>query len=111
MRIISTEQLIQMRKRHEGVALVNVLSADKFSQTRIPGAINIPLDDPTFVDRVEKSIGGKDQKVVVYCGGEQCPKSTNAAEKLEAAGFTDVLDYKGGAEAWQESEIVSTANV
>ncbi len=32
-----------------------------------------------------------------------CKSSTQAAQKLEAAGFSNVYDYEGGAKAWQEA--------
>ena len=55
-----------------------------------------------FVARVEKEAGGKDKPVIVYCASRQCNSSEKAAEKLENAGFTQILDYAGGFKAWQE---------
>ena len=88
--------------------LVNTLSADSFEETRIPGAVNIPLDNEDFVTHVKELAGGKDKPVVVYCASQQCNSSEKAAEKLENAGFTAVTDFAGGFKAWQEnSESVS----
>jgi rhodanese-related sulfurtransferase len=38
----------------------------------------------------------------VYCANQQCDASEKAAQKLEAAGFTDVSRYTGGAAAWEK---------
>jgi rhodanese-related sulfurtransferase len=103
MKKISTDELKDMRDRGDDFALVNVLPAEKFAQTRIPGAMNIPFGDADFAARVEDETGGKEGTIVVYCTNMECPKSTRAAEALEAAGFTSVFDYKGGAEAWEEA--------
>src|SRR4029078_7462681 len=93
---------------NEDVLLVNTLKAESFEKTRIPSAVNIPLDDEDFVTRVEETAGGKDKSVVVYCASQECNSSEKAAEKLENAGFTAVTDFAGGFKAWQEnSEAVS----
>jgi rhodanese-related sulfurtransferase len=81
--------------------IINTLPRDSFEKTRIPGAINIPADEPNFADRVEREVGAKNQKLVVYCASAQCDSSEKATKKLEQAGFTAVLTYKGGAEAWK----------
>src|SRR5207302_10344730 len=111
MRKLSTDELKKMQDRGDQFALINVLPANDFNQTRIPGARNIPLEDGSFMARVEQAAGGKDRTVVVYCASEQCPSSTTAAERLEAGGFTKVFVYKGGAAAWQEADKATAMNV
>ena len=108
MKTITTDELKDLREKDENVTLVNTLAADYFEKTRIPGAVNVPLEDSNFAARVEQETGGKDKPVVVYCASEQCNSSEKAATKLEQAGFTDVSRYTGGAAAWQkEAEEVS----
>jgi rhodanese-related sulfurtransferase len=108
MRTIEAQKLKTRLEGNEEVLLVNTLKADAFEKTRIPGAVNIPLDDENFVKRVEEQLGGKDKPVVVYCASQECNSSEKAAEKLENAGFTAVTDFAGGFKAWQEtSEAVS----
>lgn len=103
MKTLSTEALERKIDGREKFALVNVLSRNDFESTQIPGAKNIPLETLNFATQVEQLTGDKDRTVVLYCASQECPASTNAATQLEAAGFTDVLVYKGGAKAWQES--------
>src|SRR5262249_1802999 len=88
MKTLSSEELKEMRNRQEPFPLINVLPAGKFRETRIPGAESIPLEDPHFAMRVEEAVGDKDKAVVTYCASEQCPASTQAAQELEAAGFS-----------------------
>ena len=107
MKTITTENLKARKSQNGDLTLVNTLTADAFQQTKIPGAINVPLESADFAARVEKEAGGKDKPVVVYCASEQCDSSEKAARKLESAGFTDVSRYTGGAAAWdQETEEV-----
>ena len=102
MKTISTDELKSLKDQNGALTLVNTLGAEAFEKTKIPGAINVPLQSDDFVARVEEEAGGKDRPVVVYCASEQCNSSEKAAEKLEAAGFTTVSRYTGGAAAWDK---------
>ena len=102
MRTIKTDDLKALLDKNSELTLVNTLDAESFAKTRIPGAINIPQDSANFAARVEQQAGSKDQPVVVYCANQQCDSSEQAAKKLEEAGFTNVIDYAGGADAWQK---------
>ena len=102
MKTIEANELKALLDGNEDVLLVNTLNADSFEKTRIPGAVNIPLEDEDFVAHVEEQAGGKDKRIVVYCASQQCNSSEKAAEKLENAGFTAVTDFAGGFKAWQE---------
>jgi rhodanese-related sulfurtransferase len=101
MKAISTTELRKLREEQTDVILVNTLAAESFEETRIPGAVNVPLEEDDFVRRVEALAGGKDRPVVVYCASRECNSSERAAAKLEEAGFTGVLDFAGGAAAWK----------
>jgi rhodanese-related sulfurtransferase len=102
MKTIEANELKTLLDGNEDVLLVNTLNAESFEKTRIPSAVNIPLEDEDFLARVEEQAGGKDKPVVVYCASQQCNSSDKAAEKLENAGFTAVTDFAGGFKAWQE---------
>jgi rhodanese-related sulfurtransferase len=111
VKTLSTDDLKEMRNRGEQFTLINVLPAEEFASTRIPGAISIPLEAPNFPSRVEQILGTKEGTVVTYCASDDCPASTKAAEQLAEGGFTRVFDYKGGAAAWQEAEHATGAQV
>jgi rhodanese-related sulfurtransferase len=104
MKSITTEDLKTLKGQKGDLTLVNTLGAEAFQKTKIPGAINVPLESNDFASRVEQKAGGKDKPVVVYCASQQCDSSEKAARKLESAGFTSVSRYTGGAAAWQEAE-------
>ena len=103
MQPISAEQLKEMQNRDEDFLLVNTLDEEHFSETRIPGAVNIPQSQDEFAQQVEQKAGGKNKPVVVYCASQQCDSSAKAAQKLEAAGFSVVLDFEAGAKGWQQA--------
>jgi rhodanese-related sulfurtransferase len=82
--------------------IINVLDEEEFRKHHIPGSKNVPLDAPDFNQRIDALTSGKDEPVVVYCASTDCPASEKAAERLEKAGFTRVLDFEGGMEEWEK---------
>jgi rhodanese-related sulfurtransferase len=102
MKTITTDGLKALQGQNGDLTLVNTLSAEAFGKTKLPGAVNVPLSDRDFAAHVEQIAGGKDKPVVVYCASQECDSSEKAAQKLEAAGFTAVSRYTGGAAAWQK---------
>jgi rhodanese-related sulfurtransferase len=103
MKTISAREVRKMREAGEEYLMVNTLPSDMFAQTKVPDAVNIPESDPDFVSRVEQRAGGKDRPVIVYCANINCDSSTHGAEKLIAAGFTNVWDMADGYQGWQQA--------
>ncbi len=105
MKTINRSQLQKKRGGIDELTLINTLPADKFDETRIEGSINIPQEKPDFVERVKATVNDNfDSEIVVYCASADCNSSTQAAEKLDEAGFTQVFDYEGGAKDWKQSQ-------
>lgn len=103
MTTITRDQLKRMNDtQHEDFVLINVLSRESFLEEHIRTSINVPVDDERFVELVESVCGGKERKIVVYCASFACAASPRAAQKLDAAGFSQVFDYEGGSKDWFE---------
>ena len=104
MKTITTDGLKKLRKDNERFVLIDVLSKAQFDKDHIPGATNVPLDTKDFAGLVaNKASGGKNRKIVVYCGGPDCDASSKAVKLLMTGGFTSVTEYEGGLAAWRES--------
>ena len=105
VRTVSTDELRTRLDRDSGLHLLNVQTDQWFTGELIPGSRRVPLD------RIgEQSVRlSKDAEIVTYCGGLQCPQSSEAAHKLVALGYTNVSVYKSGLEGWKTAgnEIVS----
>ena len=101
MQSISHNELKSMLDNHEDITMINVLSHQNFEKEHIPDSINVPVETENFSEKVAQQVGGKDEKLVVYCQNESCDASTKAAKKLEAANFEQVLCYEGGIEEWK----------
>ncbi len=101
MQVLEYQQMKDIQERN-AATIINVLPAEKFSQTHIPGSINIPLTTPDFATQVSTVVGGRDLPIVVYCASKDCDASKKAAKKLDDAGFLNVMCYEGGAKEWYD---------
>ncbi len=79
----------------DGVQIVDVRQPGETAGGVIPGAHLIPLTS------LNKQVAGLDasKPTIVYCAGGY--RSSIAASRLAAAGFSDVSDLLGGFGAWQ----------
>ncbi|MFO1532554.1 MAG: rhodanese-like domain-containing protein [Thermoplasmatota archaeon] len=89
------------RAQEKGIPVINVLSASAFEQKHIPGSLNAPVEGPGFEEAVERFAPDKIKPVVVHCSGFTCPASVKAGHRLEAMGYREVYEYRGGLEDWE----------
>lgn len=95
--ILKTE-LQEMQSEQRDFVLINVLGHDEFIHRHIDGSVNVPCDQPQFVQLVTAICADKNRDVVVY--GADSAAATKAARKLEDAGFARVFAYTGGTSEW-----------
>ncbi|MYG02598.1 MAG: rhodanese-like domain-containing protein [Acidobacteriia bacterium] len=99
---ISPDEARDLLESGEDYIYLDVRSIPEFEQGHAPGAKNIPLLHRTamgmqpngeFVDVCERALG-RDAKIITAClkGG----RSMRAAQLLQANGFTNVVDMRGG---------------
>lgn len=100
MKTLDTRRFKELKQRKRDMTILNVLPEPAFESAHIPGSLNVPVEDRAFEARARKHVASAKDPVVVYCQNESCDASTQAAERLEKAGFEDVYDYTGGIEAW-----------
>ena len=71
--------------------LIDVRTAQEYTQSHIPGAYNLPLDDLT--NTITTVVSQKDGIVILYCASGN--RSAQGAKALEAAGYEVILDAGG----------------
>ncbi|MDD6540668.1 MAG: rhodanese-like domain-containing protein [Firmicutes bacterium] len=71
--------------------IVDVRRADEYAGGHIPGAINIANESIT--DKGPAELADKDQLIYVYCRSGR--RSRDAASKLTAMGYTNIVDCGG----------------
>ncbi|KJS03891.1 MAG: sulfurtransferase [Gammaproteobacteria bacterium BRH_c0] len=104
MQTINRQELEAMNGReNRDFVLINVLPREDFRREHIRTSINIPKACEDFAEQVERVAGSKERNVVLYCANFDCPLSTEAAHKLDEAGFRHVYDYEGGTADWLQN--------
>ena len=77
------------------VQLVDVRTAQEYSEGHIPGAMNIDVNAPDFEEKIKAL--DKKENVAIYCRSGR--RSKMAANKLTAAGFK-VIELNTGFLSW-----------
>ncbi|MFQ5694533.1 MAG: rhodanese-like domain-containing protein [Terriglobia bacterium] len=99
---VSPEEANQLLEG-EGYSYLDVRTVPEFGAGHVPGAKNIPLAEPDAMGRMQlnpvflETIGknfGKESKLITGC--QKGGRSLKAAELLAQAGFTNVVDMRGG---------------
>jgi rhodanese-related sulfurtransferase len=83
--------------------ILDARSEEDYDKGHIRGALNVPYD--RFVDfykYVTETIP-QDATIVCYCMSVTCDFSDHLAEELRIAGYTNVLIYREGWDAWVEA--------
>lgn len=95
---ISTDDL---RKNYKKSVIVDVRAKIEFDVIHINKAVNLPLAEPEFLQKLEKlRKKSASTPIVFYCNGHSCAKSYEAVDKASKAGFRDVLVYDAGITSW-----------
>ncbi len=97
---ITYEQFLEILDSDDPVFLLDVRSSESYAAGHISSAVSVPVN--TINEQCVTEMLHSDSMVVVYCGGFNCQASTEAANKLQALGMVNVLDFKGGAEEWKK---------
>jgi PQQ-dependent catabolism-associated CXXCW motif protein len=107
-RVIKTLQLKALLDSEQNVVVIDVL--DSKTRTTVPRAYWMPgagdsrffaAEKARFAAALEKLTGGdKTRPVAFICLSSECWESYNACLHAIEAGYTDVLWYRGGTNAW-----------
>jgi rhodanese-related sulfurtransferase len=98
---ISVEEAVKIMNKESGYIILDVRRPDEFAAGHIPNAINVPNEIIGSSDIPE--LPNKEQLILVYCRSGR--RSKEAAEKLVALGYTNIVEF-GGILDWN-GEIVS----
>jgi rhodanese-related sulfurtransferase len=94
---ISPGELAELIQLEQAPLILDVRSEKEYSESHIPGAVNIPHDQ--LRDRLSKIDAAKTDEIVVHC---RSGHRAGIAEKvLVEAGYSNVRDLDGHMNAWQ----------
>ncbi len=97
--VMTQGQLMDRIANGQAPPLIDVRTPGEFRSGRIPGAINIPLQD--FEQRLAELSAYRDREVVVYC--ETGVRASYGARWLESLGFEELRFVDGDLVAWRKA--------
>jgi PQQ-dependent catabolism-associated CXXCW motif protein len=110
-RLVTTPEVAQLLGNPQSQALVfDVLGGPQMLPNAIP--VVPAAQGGTFQDQTQQEFGNylqqvtqgrKDRPMIFYCQSVQCWMSYNAALRAINLGYTSVLWYRGGIEAWEQA--------
>ena len=89
--MITMDEAKEIFKNDGSYIILDVRRADEFADGHIPGAINLANEDISTTDL--ELLPDKNQTIYVYCRSGN--RSKQAAEKLVAMGYTNVVEFGG----------------
>jgi rhodanese-related sulfurtransferase len=93
---ISTKEMQQILAE-SSAKVFDARRAEEYAFSHLPGVLNartIPVINGILQ-------GNKDASIVLYCNGKFCGQSRRLANKLLAAGYTDIRRYQLGLPVWR----------
>ena len=94
-RQINAEEAAALMEKESSYIILDVRTAEEYSEKHIPGAINIPNETIGTEDIPE--LPDKEQLILVYCRSGN--RSKQASEKLVKLGYTNIVEF-GGINDW-----------
>lgn len=83
------------------LTILDARSAQWDDGKRIGSAVSLSTE--ATPEQAAKVIPSKQSLAVVYCSNPDCPASTYLAKRLVELGYSSVLKYEEGIEAWIQS--------
>lgn len=94
MKNLSVQQSAELLSQKNSIPLIDVRTPAEYGSVHAKGAVNLPMESLDLA----KIPCSKDDEIHVICqsGG----RSMKVCQKLEAAGFTHIVNVEGGTLAW-----------
>jgi rhodanese-related sulfurtransferase len=106
-RVLNLEQMKRAVAEEKGL-LADARTPDEYEAGHIPGAVNFYAMAPEdWVERIAEV--PRDTLVMIYCSNPHCPFGRTLAEFLGSFGFTNLLLFDDGWDAWSGAGLPSAA--
>lgn len=97
IKTVSVEEFKNLLEADGEVVLLDVRTPQEYQEGYIPSAVNVDFWASDFDNKIETL--DKTAPVLIYCqsGG----RSSKALSRMEALGFEEVYELRGGVKAWE----------
>ncbi len=100
--IVSLEEAHDLWKQGQALFL-DARSPEEFAELRIPHAVNLPPEKLSDLENTGILGFPRDRQIVIYCSKKQCNSALKVAKHLQSLGFSRVMAFLGGFQAWDEA--------
>jgi rhodanese-related sulfurtransferase len=102
--IVSAEEVIEMILADPELLVIDSRKKTEFQKGHIQGAVNI-LNTRMKAEDLQHIAPDKDQRILFYCNGTRCLRSTDAITKAQSWGYTQIIWFRGGWKEWIEKRL------
>lgn len=102
--LVNAEQALELILANSKMAIIDSRHAEEYAKGHIEGAINL-LDNDTSATSLARYIRHKNAPILLYCNGERCMRSSNAATIAVNAGYKNIYWFRGGWAEWVEKKM------
>jgi len=106
-KVVTTETLKEMIDSKKEFVLIDARTKEEYDDAHIVDAVNIP--ENKFENASSKLPTDKNALLVIYCNGVKCGKSKKLAQKVEVAGYRNIMIYSEGFPVWEEKDLCFVA--
>jgi PQQ-dependent catabolism-associated CXXCW motif protein len=117
--VVTTKGLVELVQKHPvPFVLIDALGSGEMLPEAVPA--EWASNAGSFTDQTQQQLvqllqqqtkGNKGEVLVFYCLSRECWMSYNAALRAINAGYTNVLWYRGGIEAWKQAGLPTAQSI
>lgn len=101
MKFVTTLQVRALRDAQPAAITLDVRIPEAYDQEHLAGAVNACVFLVSFPEDIRRLLSEPDRPIIVYGAGPDSLESTEAARRLDAAGYREVHNFVGGLAEWK----------
>lgn len=102
--LVNAEQALELIIANPKLVIIDSRHVEEYSKGHIEGAINL-LDTDTSAKTLSQYVPNKSTAILLYCNGERCMRSSNAASIALKLGYKKLYWFRGGWAEWAEKKM------
>ncbi|MBE9564075.1 MAG: rhodanese-like domain-containing protein, partial [Proteobacteria bacterium] len=104
VRSVTAEEVIDLILSHPDLIVIDSRKKTEYQKGHIEGAINI-LNTRLKREDLESISPDKSRKILFYCNGARCLRSTDSIKKAKKWGYINLIWFRGGWKEWTEKRL------
>ena len=102
--IVTAEEAIDLILANPDMPIIDSRKKAEYLKGHIEGAVSMLNTDMTEAD-LEAIVPDKDTRILFYCNGERCMRSTDAITKAKRWGYDNLVWFRGGWKEWSDKRL------